>query len=272
MNAHRDDPDFAPSGGFVVVTTGDLPEAWFLVHHLLARGCPAALLNVVRRSKQNQWHVIRRLGRRHGYRYLLGLVAARLLRSRYQRPECIPFPEIDARAIAELRTRIAVHDTSDPHAPDALAFVRARRADWLLVAGAPVLGPELYAIPRHGAINRHLGLSPLYRGSDCPIWSLAAGDVEHFGFTIHRVVERVDGGDRLLQRRVPLVAGEDFSAALARINRAGSEGFVEVIDAILSGQPLPGEDQSGAGRHYPPAPLGVIRRARAEYGRAVAAA
>lgn len=252
---------------FCVITTGDLPEAWFLVHHLRARGCAVAVLNARARPRHDQWRIVWRLARRHGLRYVAGLLAARRLRSLYQRPGPEPFPEIDAAAIAELRTAVAVHDADDLHAPAALAFVRAQAPDWILIAGAPVLRPALYGLARCGALNRHLGISPLYRGSDCPIWSLAAGDIEHFGFTIHAVVERVDGGAVLLQRRVELVPDEDFAQTMARINRAGSEGYAEVLDGLLAGRPVPTDGQAAGGRHYPPAPIGVIRRAWRRHAR-----
>jgi methionyl-tRNA formyltransferase len=32
---------------------------------------------------------------------------------------------------------------------------------------------SLYELWRHGAVNRHLGLLPEMRGSDCPIWAFA---------------------------------------------------------------------------------------------------
>ncbi|WP_067561471.1 formyl transferase [Halofilum ochraceum] len=262
VNVH---PEGLPSGRFVVVTTGNLPEAWFLVSHLLERGREVAVLNAYGRPLRNQVTVLRRLRRDHGLGYVVGLLAARIFRSRYQAPEHVPFPEIDAETIARMHATVPVHETDDLHDRRALAFLRSMEPDYILVAGAPVLRRELYTIPRFGALNRHPGISPLYRGSDCPIWTLAAGDFDHVGYTIHRVSSRVDGGEVLLQRRVQLVPGEDFGQAMARITRAGSEGFAEVIDAIIDGHVLPGIEQEKIGQHYPPAPLGVIRRAHDRY-------
>lgn len=252
---------------FVVVTTDDLPEAYFVLDHLLSRHQDVALLNVRGRPWGNRLRIMRRLHRRHGARYLVELMMGRLLRSRYQAEEYSPFPEIDRAALARIRSIVPVHDTPDPHGREALAFVRARQPDYLLIAGAPVLRRELYSLARHGALNRHLGLSPHYRGSDCPLWALAAGDPERIGYTIHRVDDRVDGGERLLQRRVRLVAGEELGETLARINRSGSEGFIEVLDAILDGDVLDEQPQDRGGRHYPPAPLSILRRASAEHAR-----
>ena len=249
------------------MTTDDLPDAYFLMDHLLARHQGVALLNVRGRPLRNRLRVLRRLQRQHGPGYLFGLALGRLLRTRYQESRHVPFPEVNQAAIARIRSIVPVHDTADAHGHDSLEFVRAQHPDYLLIAGAPVLRRELYSLARHGAFNRHLGLSPRYRGSDCPVWALAAGDADSLGYTIHRVDDRVDGCKCLRQRRVPLVPGEEFGETLARISRSGSEGFVAVLDALLEGRPLETEPQERGGRHYPPAPLGVLRRASAEHAR-----
>ena len=252
---------------FVVVTTDDLPEAHFLADHLLSREQGVALLNVRGRAWRNRLQVLSRLGRRHGGRYLAELMLGRLLRARYRMDAHPPFPEIDAATIARIRSIVPVLDTPDPHSGAALEFVRAQQPDYLLSAGAPVLRGELHSMARHGALERHLGLSPRYRGSDCPLWALADGDADHIGYSIHRVADRADGGETLLQRRLALIPAEDFGETLARINRSGSEGFIEVLDAILTDRPLATERRDEGGRHYPPAPLGILRRAFAEHAR-----
>ncbi len=262
-------PEALGKGRFVVVTVGDLPEAWFVVKHLVECDQVVAVLNAYGRPLRNRMEVMSRLRREHGLRYIGDLMAGRLLLKRYQSPEYAPFPEIDTATVRRLRATVPVHDTHDLHDRRSLAFLRAQGADYILVAGAPVLHRELYTLARFGALNRHPGISPLYRGSDTPIWTLAAGDFDHFGYTIHKVSSRVDGGHVLLQRRVDLGPGEPFGQALAHVNRAASEGFVEVVDAIIDGQVLPGVEQPAGGQHYPPAPLSVIRRAHARYAEAV---
>lgn len=262
-------PEALGKGRFVVVTVGDLPEAWFVVKHLVECDQVVAVLNAYGRSLRNRMEVLSRLRREHGLRYIGDLMAGRLLLHRYQSPEYEPFPEIDAGTVRRLRATVPVHDTHNLHDRRSLAFLRAQAADYILVAGAPVLHRELYKLARFGALNRHLGISPLYRGSDNPIWTLAAGDFDHFGYTIHQVSSRVGGGQVLLQRRVDLGPGEPFGKALAHVNRAASEGFIEVVDAIIDGQVLPGTEQPAGGQHYPPAPLSVIRRAHARYAQIV---
>ena len=49
---------------------------------------------------------------------------------------------------------------------------------------------------------------------------------------------------------------------LKRLRREGSNGFVEVIDQLLQGTPMPRVPQDGKGRYYPPAGLSIRRLLR----------
>jgi hypothetical protein len=63
-----------------------------------------------------------------------------------------------------------------------------------------------------------------------------------------------------------------FDGYLRRLQREASEAFVEVLDGILKGSPLPRVTQTGTGRYFPPAGWSVRRRARRNFVRALAGA
>lgn len=256
---------------FIVVTMQDLPEAWYLVEYLLARGQSVAVMNACDRTATRALRELGRLRREYGIRYAGGVMAGWWLRSRHEPPARAAFPEINAEKVASLRERVPVYDAADLNDRKALAFLRAREPDYILVAGAPELRREFYTHARFGAFSRHLGIWPLYRGSDCPIWTLAAGDFDYFGYTIHRVSSRAEGTDVLLQRRVGLMPDETFWRAMVRVSRAGSDGFIEVLDATIDGLVLPGMEGVSEGRYYPPATFAAIRKARVLYAAAVQA-
>jgi len=93
--------------------------------------------------------------------------------------------------------------------------------------------------------------------------AFARGRPEWAGYSIHVVNERVDAGDVVLRRQV--IAGEpSFQQYLRRLRREASDGFVEIIDRLLQGAPLPREPQSGGARYCPPA--GLVTRVRAHLG------
>jgi folate-dependent phosphoribosylglycinamide formyltransferase PurN len=255
---------------FLVVTTRDLPEAYFLARFLDARCQRLAILNITGRTPVTALKVLRRLARNRGWRYLVDLLAARVAAAFSGPGLARAFPDVDAATIAALKARWPCHEHTDPHAPQTLDFVDRFAPDWVLLAGAPVLRPSLYGLAREGALNRHLGLLPAYRGSDCPVWALAAGALDEVGFSIHFVTERVDAGDVVVRRPVPVPPAATLDGYLGLVQRQASEAFVEVLDGIVRGVPLRRQAQHGAGTYYPPAPLSAIRRARRNLGRRAA--
>ena len=83
---------------------------------------------------------------------------------------------------------------------------------------------------------------------------------------LFRSSERVDAGDVVLRRRVP-IAEPSLQRYLRRLRREASHGFVEVLDDLLRGVPLPRELQHGAGWYCPPAGLVTKLRAQHNYAR-----
>src|SRR4029453_1367419 len=94
---------------FVIVTTGDLPEAYFLARFLESRAQRLALLNVVGRPVADQLRVLRRLRRNRGNAYLADLLLAKaahwaggLVRKPHRHGA---FPEVDAAFVRHIRSR-----------------------------------------------------------------------------------------------------------------------------------------------------------------------
>jgi len=263
---------------FVIVTSGNLPEAYFLARSLAVRRQRFAIVNVTQ-SAVRHVRVLRRLHRTRGSLYLIDLLLGRLTDLllvpivRSMTPSgSRSFPEIDSRLIEQIVARYPHMDCTDPHAPDVLEFVRGFSPDYILLAGCPILKPCLYGLARRATLNRHLGVLPDFRGSDCPRWAFALDRPESAGYSIHVVSERVDAGDVILCRSVSVQNDPSLPRYLQRLQREASEGFVEVVDRLLHGAPLPRDAQSGAGPYYPPAGLVTRFRAHRNYTRFVRSA
>lgn len=250
---------------FLIITTNNLPEAHFVADFLLSKGQKVAVVNKKGRTLRENMEVLRKLAKRRGPLYLADMLLGRAFKRAYIAPEVLPFPEIDGAKIQQLIARVAYHECEDVHHPSAIEWIRQYGPDYILIAGAPVLARKVFSLARHDALNRHQGLSPTYRGSDCPVWVLASGKPDDLGYTIHTVSERVDGGAILAQKRLTIPKGLDFSEALAYVNRQASIGYTEVLDRIIHGGAVDRQAQNGDGRHYPPATLTAIRRARKQY-------
>lgn len=252
---------------FAIVTTWDLPEAYVLARYLCRRGQRVGILNLRGRPFVDRMRVARRLWKKRGSLYVLDRILARLFRSIYVPNEIVPFPDIDSQAIGEIRKACICLDCDDLHGAEALQFVTALAPDYVLIAGAPVIRPALYGLAREATLNRHLGLSPTYRGSDCPIWALACGDIQSVGVTIHLVSEWVDGGHIVRQAPIPMRRDVSFAEYLAEVQLEGSNGFISILGDILDGVPLRPIAQIAGGTHFPPAGLSTMRRAYRNYAR-----
>jgi len=258
--------------GFLILTTADLPEAYFLAASLESRGQRLAMVNIVARPVSTQIGVLARLRRNRGTVYLADLLLARAMdvigapaRRRNAQQGVTSFPEVDAHLMQHVRRHHPFMDCRDPHDAHVLDFIRELDPDYLLLAGAPILRASVYGLARRATLNRHLGLVPEFRGSDCAVWAFALDRPECAGYSIHLVTERVDGGDVIARRPVPMWGESSLAGYLGRLQREASDGFVEVIDHVLDGAPLTPIPQAGTGRYFPPAGWSVRRQAERNF-------
>jgi len=106
------------------------------------------------------------------------------------------------REIAE-QHRVPFHPLGDYHCQQSIELMRSARADLGVLLGTNILRESVFQIPRLGSINLHQGLAPYYRGGPSVFWELF-NDEREVGLTIHYVAPKVDTGDIILQRTIPL--------------------------------------------------------------------
>lgn len=135
---------------------------------------------------------------------------------------------------------------AEEHDVEVLRPARARDADFLeaLRALAPELGvvvsygqilpAELLAIPRQGCINLHGSLLPRWRGASPVQAAILAGD-EESGVCLQRVVEELDAGPVLAERRVALAEDERADELFQRLAWLGAELLVEFLGTLGDG-------------------------------------
>lgn len=110
------------------------------------------------------------------------------------------------------------------HYPDRESFDRAVaekldnwRPDLLVLAGfMRILSAGFVAHYSGRILNIHPALLPAYPGLDTHQRVLDAGDDWH-GSTVHFVTEELDGGPRILQGRIEVVAGESPDQLASRV-------------------------------------------------------
>src|SRR5262245_44510146 len=122
------------------------------------------------------------------------------------------------------------------NAPEFLGRLRERGVDLLVSLACPQkLSAELLAIPARGAINLHGALLPRYQGIFPSFWVLAKGEQET-GVTVHWMDEQLDHGDVLLQRTVPITAGDTVHTLVLRSKvDVGRHALLEALERIERG-------------------------------------
>ena len=126
------------------------------------------------------------------------------------------------------------------------ALSKAGADIFVVVAYGRLIPIEGYEMPRLKTINLHPSLLPKYRGAAPVEWALIRGETGT-GVTVQLINERLDAGDILLQRAVPLsgeiTAGELYDILIPE----GAALLIEAIEALDAGRatPLP-QDESGA--------------------------
>lgn len=196
-------------------------------------------------------------------------VLARLIESRHRPQALVTRPDrprgrgrsLEASPLVELARAhgVEVLQPPDPHAPEVLEHLRALAPEVLFVASyGVILRPALLELGSHGALNAHASLLPRHRGASPIQAALLAGDSET-GVSIQRIVEALDAGDVLLERRIPIGPDDTAGDLFARLAGLAGEAAVEALDLL----------EGGRARFTPqdPARVTVARKLRKEHGR-----
>ena len=121
------------------------------------------------------------------------------------------------RSVAERARQASLPVLLPPsvNAPDVVAEIARLAPDFLFsFYFREIVGPEVLALARRGALNLHGSLLPRYRGR-CPVnWVLINGERET-GVTLHYMEAKPDRGDIVAQRAVP-IAEDDTALSLNR--------------------------------------------------------
>lgn len=120
----------------------------------------------------------------------------------------------------------------------------------VVAAYGKLLPAWLLAKPRLGFINVHASLLPKYRGASPVHHAVMAGDAET-GVTIMRVIEALDAGPMLAQRRLPIGHDDTTAEIEAALAALGAALALETIDRLALG-PIEETPQDDAQATYAP--------------------
>ncbi len=104
---------------------------------------------------------------------------------------------------------LRVTEVDDFHSAESIEKMRNSVPDLGVIFGTNIIKESVFSIPKLGSINLHQGKAPFYRGGPPVFWELF-NDEKEIGLTVHFVAAKVDTGDIVLQRTVPLKYDPSF--------------------------------------------------------------
>jgi phosphoribosylglycinamide formyltransferase 1 len=144
-------------------------------------------------------------------------------------------PGLERAAQAGIPTQVISHrDHATREDFDAAldAALRAAGVELVCLAGfMRLLGAAFVERWRDRLVNIHPSLLPAFRGLDTHARALAAG-VRFTGCTVHFVRAAVDDGPIIVQRKVPVLPGDDEATLAARVLAAEHSAYPQVLRLI----------------------------------------
>ena len=105
----------------------------------------------------------------------------------------------------------------------------------VVVAYGQLLSRAILDLPPRGCVNLHASLLPKYRGAAPIQWAIARGETVT-GVTSMYMTERMDAGDMILRREVPIGPDDTGGSLHDRLAEAGAATLLDTLDAVRAGQ------------------------------------
>ena len=118
--------------------------------------------------------------------------------------------------------------------PAFAAEIAALKPDVIAVVAYRILPPSVFTLAAHGAFNLHASLLPRYRGP-APIHHAIINGEAVTGVTTFFLKEKVDTGNILLQKSVPIGPDETTGDLYDRMKVTGAAAVVETVRMIEAG-------------------------------------
>jgi methionyl-tRNA formyltransferase len=130
-----------------------------------------------------------------------------------------------------LRQNIPILQPEDLGDPDFIKDLTGFDGESFVVVGFRILPPEVFEIPQLGTVNLHASLLPKYRGAAPIQWAIMNGE-EKTGVTTFFIEKKVDTGDIILQKEVPIRSEDTAGDLHDRLAVVGSELLLQTLDLI----------------------------------------
>lgn len=154
------------------------------------------------------------------------------------------------------RHRVAVHrcpNVNDERFHEAV--LRPLELDLVVsIAASQIFKAALLHLPKYGCINLHSSPLPKYRGLMPNFWAMACGERETC-VSVHRMDEKIDTGNLILQKPVKIPSSDSLHALMSRSKEVGADALLEAIARIAAGdlKTVPLDMKAGSYHRFPTA-------------------
>ena len=128
---------------------------------------------------------------------------------------------------------IPVKYVEDVNSQEFLTYLEDIKPDLIINQAQAILKKDFLSIPTIGCLNRHAALLPKYRGRLAPFWAYLNMEYET-GVSIHFIDEKIDNGDIVVQKKIPIEQFDTFDSLLKKIFSVVPDAMLEAIDIIRS--------------------------------------
>ena len=119
--------------------------------------------------------------------------------------------------------------------PAFLEDLAALKADLQIVVAFRMLPEVVWDMPNKGTFNLHGSLLPKYRGAAPINWAVIRGE-ETTGVTTFFIRHKIDTGDIILQREMPIGPDDTAGDVHDRMMELGAEAVLETVQMIEKDQ------------------------------------
>ncbi len=115
--------------------------------------------------------------------------------------------------------------------PVFIKTLHAFNPDILVVVAFRILPPEVYGLPKFGAVNAHASLLPKYRGAAPIHWAVYHGE-EETGVTVFQIDKKVDTGGIILQERIPILEDDTTGNLYNILQQLSADALLKALDML----------------------------------------
>ena len=139
---------------------------------------------------------------------------------------------------AALRHKLPVYQPEKISGSEEMAELMTLGADMIVTAAFGQFLPERLLNSVKHAVNVHASLLPKYRGGAPVHYAIIKGD-QGAGVTIMEMVKKMDAGDMISQRAIPITEADNVGTMFEKLSLVGRELLLDTLPDYLAGNLKP---------------------------------